>query len=246
MSKESSSGDKLSNRGERVVETDEPGHKRNHEARYLFAKRYIPEGSWVLDCACGSGYGTALLTAHTGTAGYVVGLDVSRAAVAHCRDAHPLPNVEFKTASAEKLPFQDAAFDAYCCFETLEHVPNPARALKEARRVLKPGGVLLLSTPDRIVSGLGPGETPRNPFHLREWSLLELDRLLRPVFPDTRFWGQRVRTRRKYSPAYWRSKTRRLLKLPDFDGIPTDPALFRRMESPKHWQCDNFLAVCRA
>ena len=121
----------LSNRGERLVDGDEPGQRRNHEARYLFARRFIAPESWVLDCACGSGYGTAILAAHVGSAGFVHGLDVSRTATAHCRKAHRSPNVEFKTGSAEKLPFPDASFDAYCCFETLEHVPNPAKALQD-------------------------------------------------------------------------------------------------------------------
>jgi SAM-dependent methyltransferase len=235
----------LSNSGERVVGTDEPGHRRNHEARYRFACGSIPEGGWVLDCACGSGYGAAILADHVGKAGYVVGLDVSRTAVDHCRKTWTLPQVEFKTGNAEKLPFRDGTFDAYCSFETLEHVPDPVRLLREAHRVLKPGGVLLLSTPDRIVSGIPPGGKPGNPFHVQEWSLLELDRLLRPRFPSVRYWGQRIRTRRKWTPAYWGSKLRRLARLPDFNGIPLDEGLFRRMEDPAHWQCDNFVAVCR-
>lgn len=63
-----------------------------------------------------------------------------------------LPNrrLELVTADAASLPFPDATFDLVLCSEVLEHVSDPGRLLEEARRVKKPNGLLVLSTPQRF------------------------------------------------------------------------------------------------
>jgi SAM-dependent methyltransferase len=76
------------------------------------------------------------------------------------------PNVTFRAADATDLPFPDDSFEAVTLFDLIEHVPDDRRALREALRVLRPGGVLLLSTPNadwryphyRFMDGLGPDE----------------------------------------------------------------------------------------
>jgi ubiquinone/menaquinone biosynthesis C-methylase UbiE len=61
-----------------------------------------------------------------------------------------LPNVTFLCADATALPFEDNSFDAITMFDLLEHVPDDAKAIAEAKRVLRPGGYLLVSTPHQL------------------------------------------------------------------------------------------------
>lgn len=88
----------------------------------------------VLDIACGPG----LVADAVGARGAVAtGLDFSAAMIALARDAYP--GTRFEEGDAEALPFDDAAFDAVVSNFGIHHVPDPVRALSEARRVVRPG-----------------------------------------------------------------------------------------------------------
>jgi len=96
-------------------------------------------GDRVLDLGCGDGDLSAVLPG-------VVGVDVAEAAVRRARRRHP--GHEYVRADAEDvLPFADASFDVVWCSEVLEHLADTGRALGEARRVLRAGGRLLVTTP---------------------------------------------------------------------------------------------------
>lgn len=97
----------------------------------------------ILEVGGGQGGLTALLYPHA----QVTNLDLDPAyAQAPCNQQ---PNVTFICGDATALPFEDASFDAVTMFDVLEHVPDDRAAIAEAFRVLKSGGVLLVSTPDR-------------------------------------------------------------------------------------------------
>jgi arsenite methyltransferase len=100
----------------------------------------IPADARVLDVGCGSGWATRLMAekAHDGR---VVGIDISDEMVRLARETSAsFSNVEFEIASAEKLPFEDAEFTHAFSMESLYYYANIPGALKEIRRVLKPGG----------------------------------------------------------------------------------------------------------
>ncbi len=156
-----------------------PWLRNQHLARYRWAAAFAP-GLRVLDAACGTGYGSLILT--EAGARQVTSMDVSVEA----------SGLGFVRADATRLPAKNAAFQLYVSFETLEHVEDDVALLSEARRVLAPGGTFLCSTPNRdfLSPGLTLRDRPRNPFHIREYSMAEFESFLRRVFPKVGLFGQ--------------------------------------------------------
>ena len=103
----------------------------------------------VLVVGCGAGVEVAHLADATGA--YVTGIDLT------VDPRWRRPNVQLVRGDALRLPFPDAAFDALYCYHVLEHVPDPARAILEARRVLRPEGAAYFGTPNksRLVGYIG-------------------------------------------------------------------------------------------
>lgn len=137
-----------------------------HLASYRFAEKFCV-GKDVLDLGCGSGYGTAHIAqvAHS-----ALGLDVSADAVAFAAARHVSPNLAYRTIEADvRLPFEDRKFDVVLSFQVIEHVHDDEFYLSEARRVLKPNGIVIVITPDRK-HRLLPWQKPWNRWHLREYS----------------------------------------------------------------------------
>jgi SAM-dependent methyltransferase len=157
-----------------------------HIHRYVFARELVAHKR-VLDAACGEGYGSALLA---GAAQSVTGVDLSEEAVRHARGRYRAANLAFRQADCLELPFDDAEFDCIVSFETLEHLEDHEALLREFRRVLEPGGFLLLSSPDKAV--YTDRLQNRNEFHLRELYRGELEALLSAHFPAYRLWGQKL------------------------------------------------------
>lgn len=149
-----------------------------HTASYAFAKKFC-DGKVVLDLGCGSGYGAA----RTGEyAEKVIGVDVDRMAVAFAQERYSRPNVTFSKIEADApLPFPCDSFDVVLSFQVIEHVRDDLGYLAEARRVLKPGGVMIVVTPDRQ-HRLLPGQCPWNRWHVREYSGAQLKRRMGRCF----------------------------------------------------------------
>ena len=166
-----------------------PWVRHQHLERYRWAAKSVA-GMRVLDVACGTGYGTAMLARAGATR--VNGFDCSPDTVAFAERSWPLPNVRFGVANADRLPVPDASYDIYVSFETIEHVEDDHALLTEAARVLSPGGLLLVSTPNREL--LDPGtsieDKPANRFHTREYRGDEIADRLRGHFASIDWYGQ--------------------------------------------------------
>jgi SAM-dependent methyltransferase len=157
-----------------------------HFHRYAFAADLVG-GLKVLDAACGEGYGSALLAT---VADSVTGVDVSAGAIEHAKARYTAETLEFRVSDCLSLPFGDDEFDCVVSFETLEHLEDHDGLMTEFRRVLKPAGFLLLSSPDKaIYTDLQQHE---NEFHLRELYRDEFEALLGRFFPAFRLLGQKL------------------------------------------------------
>jgi SAM-dependent methyltransferase len=169
---------------ERIVPDEtERGIVAIHRKRYEFALPFCV-GKEVLDAGCGVGYGSALLAER---AQRVVGVDVDEEAIAYARARYGAPNVEFLRLDLLEPDLPSASFDVVCAFETLEHLTEPEAFLAQTARLLRPDGVLLLSTPRAERTTL----TPENPFHSVEFAPADLERLLRARFGEAEIYGQR-------------------------------------------------------
>ncbi len=158
-----------------------------HWHRYAFAME-LARGRTVLDAACGEGYGAALL-ARTATS--VVGVDLSAEAVAHASARYVHPRLCFRQGDVLTLEgVEDASVDLVVSFETLEHLADHDALMASFARVLKPEGLLVVSTPDRHTYSDLTGY--RNPHHVRELYREEFEALIGRHFVRHRLYGQRV------------------------------------------------------
>jgi SAM-dependent methyltransferase len=145
---------------------------RKLEALFL---AHIPAGARVLDAGCGRSLFTEISPSWPFT---IVAADVEHDLLRE-RKAE-FGDVRWVVAGALPLPFADESFDAVFAGELIEHLPDPVRGLAEFRRVLRPGGRLILTTPNRLrLANVADGsERPYSPDHLSELSYDELQRML--------------------------------------------------------------------
>ncbi|GAA4345551.1 class I SAM-dependent methyltransferase [Angustibacter luteus] len=171
--------------GERTA----PGiwHEQYWFARHLAAYRYVAAeivatraalatdvATITLEAGCGEGYGLDELAAGGSR---VVGLDYDAVTVRHAAATY---GRDVLRGNVVRLPLADASVDAAVSLQVIEHIWTPHELVADLRRVLRPGGLLAVSTPNRLTfsPGLGRGERPTNAFHVREYDDEELARLV--------------------------------------------------------------------
>ncbi|OGO03259.1 MAG: hypothetical protein A2Y72_01000 [Chloroflexi bacterium RBG_13_53_26] len=158
-----------------------------HWAAYvLFAREFIV-GRRVLEIGCGMGYGTDYLAEF---ASCVTAVDISGEHISHCQDKYGRDGITFLRADGIELPFKDNTFDVVLSFQVMEHIEprNVLDYFSEIRRVLRRGGVVLVSTPNRR-KRLLPLQKPWNPEHKREYDDSNLENLLERVFGQVKISG---------------------------------------------------------
>lgn len=178
-------GDKKNWTGERLETFVNNENTNEHLHRYAQALD-IAAGKTVLDIACGEGYGSNLLA---NVAAKVVGVDIDDSTVTAAKIKYRKSNVDFFTGSAAEIPFGDAYFDLVISFETIEHHDQHDKMMQEVKRVLKPGGLMMISSPDKLYYSDKTGY--KNPFHVKELYADEFKDLLKKYFKQTFFLRQK-------------------------------------------------------
>jgi ubiquinone/menaquinone biosynthesis C-methylase UbiE len=165
--------------GERLIPE---GHHQTltygeHLSRYLTTLEVV-KGKVVLDLASGAGYGTHMIAQQ---AKKVYGIDYSADAVAYAQKHYGAKNIEYKVGDAHEIPLPDDSVDVVVSLETIEHLQKPAKFVAEVKRILRPGGQFIVSTPndDEFIEG--------NEFHLHEFDLKELKTLIDKNFKHAKF-----------------------------------------------------------
>jgi SAM-dependent methyltransferase len=142
-------------------------------------------GLRVIDMACGEGYGSEVLSR---SASSVVGVDANPEAHEHARLRYQRQNLTFERGLVDGYG-EESAYDAVVFLQTIEHVQEPEAVLEHFRRILAPGGVAYVSTPN-VLTLAGPDrEKSDNPWHIKEYRAEEFDALCRSVFEQVELLG---------------------------------------------------------
>ena len=172
--------------GERFLPEMQGTIALEHLHRYALAKDFAAE-KIVLDIACGEGYGSAVLAA---TADRVYGVDIAPDAIAHAKATYQQPNLEYLIGECAKIPLPDRAVDLVVSFETIEHHTEHEAMFTEIKRVLRPGGVMVMSSPDKLEYTERTNHA--NVYHVKELYADEFQRLVECYFNRVIMLGQRV------------------------------------------------------
>lgn len=178
-----------------------------HKARYCFAANKLYEKKDILDVGSGDGYGVSFLR----ECRYVAyGVEFDDKVV---RRAIRKYGGYFYQGDIHDIPIRSGYFDAVVCFEVIEHIHKSEKAFSELRRVVKKGGVLILSTPNKALS---KGD---NEFHLHEYNTEEIVACLTDArFSNIKLYGQK--SKEVSAAKIYRSKAmENLVKIRRFFGL---------------------------
>lgn len=169
-------------------------NRQNHLERYLFSNHILDigglDGEKHLDAACGVGYGSALLSVEN-----YYGVDIDPQTIEYASTHY---DGTFTTAAGDNLPFPGDTFSTITCIETLEHVPNDVRLLKELSRVLKEDGEIILTVPnDQDIDDPEYSEEEKSYPHVNSYTFESISNRIEEIFPEFQYtiYGQFVELR---------------------------------------------------
>ncbi|HEC35143.1 MAG TPA: class I SAM-dependent methyltransferase [Anaerolineae bacterium] len=160
-----------------------------HELARLSHFRSWFEGRRILDAGCGAGYATAFVCENG--AYMAVGVDLSEESICYAKTHYSRDSLVYGVMDCMRMGFVAECFDFVYSLDVIEHLADTEAYLSEIARVLRPGGVFLLSTPNRLVSS-SKRSAPSWPFHVREFSASELREALASHFEKVTLWGEHV------------------------------------------------------
>jgi ubiquinone/menaquinone biosynthesis C-methylase UbiE len=142
-------------------------------------------GKVILDIACGEGYGTNLIASKAKAA---IGVDIDIPTIEAAKKKYKKDNLNYYQGSANQIPCDDNFFDVVVSFETIEHHTMHEEMMAEIKRVLKPDGFLLISTPDKLV--YSDKKKIKNKYHVKELYKEEFRSLLSSYFTSVKLFKQ--------------------------------------------------------
>jgi len=199
----------------------------------------------VIDMACGEGYGTGVLASR---AARVVGVDANPEAYEHARLKYSRPGVRFERDLVDRFA---EPCDAVVFLQTIEHVEDPEAVLAHFRGMLRPAGVVYVSTPNLLTLAPEGAEKSDNPWHVKEYRAEEFRDLCESVFESVGMLGlfhaRKLRAHERALRLGWDGVHERLgITTPFYDRFT--PAIsaadFALRPGPLDEALD-FLAVCR-
>lgn len=168
----------LQDTGERIIPPKEGEVSfvyERHKFTYFFATQYV-ENKQVLDVGCGTGYGCKILAEK---AYFVYGIDYNFDALKYCREFFSAPNICYSQMDSNCLSFGKSSFDVEVTFQVIEHMSDVNAFLRELKRVVKPGGYIIISTPNRPKPLRSKSV---NPFHENEMDFEDFQDLMETHF----------------------------------------------------------------
>jgi len=156
----------------------EINEKTLHIDRYLFAKQFINNNSYVLDCACGFGYGSNILA---DKANQIIGVDISKDAIAYANEKYDKNNIKYVNDAAENyIITNNFKFDVIISFETIEHLEDQENFIKLLKNSLQSSGKLICSIPYTSKTI----EIPINPHHKKEYAVNDFIEILNKYYSN--------------------------------------------------------------
>jgi ubiquinone/menaquinone biosynthesis C-methylase UbiE len=156
----------------------------DHLHRYTIASNFI-EGKIVLDIASGEGYGSNLMSEK---ASFIYGVDIDESTIINARQKYKKPNLKYLVGNTSAIPLGDSSIDIVVSFETIEHHDEHQEMMNEIKRVLKPEGILIISTPDKLYYSDKRGFS--NEYHIKELYKNEFVELLSNSFKNIQLMSQ--------------------------------------------------------
>lgn len=153
-----------------------------HLHRYSIVMSLV-RNKQVLDIACGEGYGSKLMSS---VAEHVTGVDIDKNVIDHAKQKYQSNNLIFIEGQADKIPLGVDSVDIVVSFETIEHHDKHDEMLIEIKRVLKPGGLLIMSSPEKKT------DKSFNPYHIKELTRAEFKTLIGKYFSHSNFYNQKI------------------------------------------------------
>jgi len=174
-----------------------------HLHRYEEVIKSLSGNEIILDIACGSGFGAHLLSNHS--SGRVFGGDISLSAIKLCDNSWNKDNLSFQVMDGTNLKFKDNTFNVVVSFETIEHTIRFKEMIEEFKRVIKPNGIIYLSTPNIKINS--PTGIVTNPYHTQEWDYKEFCKIINSHFNTYKIFGQKYnRYKNKKNIAFYVEK----------------------------------------
>ncbi|MCF8255144.1 MAG: class I SAM-dependent methyltransferase [Bacteroidia bacterium] len=182
---------------------------------YEWAIQFL-KGKETADIGCADGYGTQFLANYTKN---TIGVDYSEATIELARNQHKEKlNLSFISGKVPPLPLETESRDVVTAFQFIEHIHPRKAFMEDVKRVLRPGGVFLCTTPNNKMS------IARNPFHVHEYTFEEMKNEASQVFDKIELYG--VQGNQKVNNYYeenskWAKKILRLDPLGIHKMIPS-------------------------
>lgn len=161
----------VSGGGERQAAPNLQGIRADHVGRYQLATQFVVPSADILDMACGVGYGAYLLAKETDCKA-ITAVDINADAIEYGKAHYNSHKIRYFQEDCLNISFPENTFDTIVSFETIEHIKEDFLLMQRFYSFLKPGGKLLLSTPNQTRMPFSPGSFP---FHVRHYTPKELE-----------------------------------------------------------------------